>query len=284
MSCGAETEANSLLTTLTQDLDVTIPNVDFSTSEFTFPGGINNPLYNQIQPIDLNQLTEGIINGNGVFDKLMQVIKLHLQEEYKANRISGAEYTKAYISGVDVALQQSMQFLLTKDNAYLQSVQTQVNALKTRTEIETAKLQATSFKIEAQSQKSNYALNKLKLSSESINYCTVKYTLDNMLPQQLSNLISQKNLINEQIESQRGQTTNTRTNGDVITGILGTQKSLYNQQITSYQRDMEVKVAKIYADAFITQKTIDEGLVPPTAFTNATIDDVFSTLKTNANL
>ncbi|MBQ5153795.1 hypothetical protein EGM85_11085, partial [Macrococcus caseolyticus] len=62
------------------------------------------------------------------------------------------------------------------------------------------------------------------------------------------------------------------------------QKELYTQQITSYQRDAEVKAAKLFTDAWITQKTIDEGLTPPNGFTNASVDDVLSTVKRNNSL
>jgi hypothetical protein len=43
-------------------------------------------------------LTTGAINGTGAFDKLMVGVAAQLQGEYDAGRITGAEYTKAYIS------------------------------------------------------------------------------------------------------------------------------------------------------------------------------------------
>jgi hypothetical protein len=45
-----------------------------------------------------------------------------------------------------------------------------------------------------------------------------------------------------------------------------------------------VKASKIFSDAWITMKTIDEGLVPPNGFTNASLDTVLTALKTNNQL
>ena len=88
-------------------------------------------------------------------------------------------------------------------------------------------------------------------------------------------------LVSEQGEAQRAQTLDTRLDGATVTGLLGKQKELYSQQITSYKRDAEVKAGKLWIDAWITMKTIDEGLLPPDQFTNIEINEVLATLKTN---
>ena len=131
-----------------------------------------------------------------------------------------------------------------------------------------------SLQLEALTSKAGYALTKLKLSTESVTYCTAQYNLTNMLPQQLAN-------VKEQTEAQRAQTLDTRTDGVAVVGVLGKQKALYSQQITSYQRDSEVKASKLFTDAWITMKTIDEGLLPPSGFQNSSLDQILTTLKTN---
>jgi len=84
---------------------------------------------------------------------------------------------------------------------------------------------------------------------------------------------------------QRAQTLDTRSDGVTdVEGVLGKQKDLYTQQITSYRRDAETKVAKLFTDAWITMKTIDEGLSPPTGFTNASLDEILGVLKVNNDL
>ena len=306
--CGAETEANALIASLTQDVDFVIHNVDLSGPEYNFPGGTGGPLYQEVTPVTIDQLTTGTTNGTGAFDVIMKSLKAHLQEEYMANRISGAEYTKAYIAMVQSAMDQGVQFVLQKDQAMWAAINAQIAAITGRITMQTAKVQFASIQLEAQTARGNYALTKMKLSTESITYCTaqyqltsmlpvqlskltaekvgqeaqnttLQYTLANILPQQVENLKAQEKLYDEQTEAQRGQTSDNRTDGAIIKGVMGKQKDLYVQQITSYQRDSEIKAAKLFTDAWITQKTIDEGLIAPSGFQNASIDVILANLK-----
>lgn len=65
----------------------------------------------------LTQLTESTINGSGIFDKLMESIKVHLKEEYDSGRIVGKEYSNVYLSALQGTLQQAIAFILGKQTA-----------------------------------------------------------------------------------------------------------------------------------------------------------------------
>jgi hypothetical protein len=67
----------------------------------------------------LSDLTEVSVTGEGVFDKLMQATRAHLDEEFKRNRIRGPEYSTVYVSGLQSAMDQSIRFLLERDNVAL---------------------------------------------------------------------------------------------------------------------------------------------------------------------
>lgn len=56
-------------------------------------------------------------NGNGVFDKLVSAMQAILTQEFKDNRITGTEYSKIFMSSLDSAMNQSMQFTLQKDQS-----------------------------------------------------------------------------------------------------------------------------------------------------------------------
>jgi hypothetical protein len=76
-----------------------------------------------------------------------------------------------------------------------------------------------------------------------------------------------------------------RTDGITpVTGAIGKQKDLYTQQIDSYRKDAEQKVAKMYLDTWITQKTLDEGLNVPDALLNSQIGAVINTVRQNHGL
>jgi hypothetical protein len=284
---GADVLANTLLTSLTAGKDFTVPEIDLDDALFDQPAA-TGPLFEAVPRIDIDQLTTGTVGGAGVFDKLMVSITNHLKVEYAANRISGAEYTKAYIGLVSAALQTAEQFLVAKDSAYWQALLVQAQARTANIEtttarlaLETAKVMLARSQFEASTAEAAYGLTKLKLSTEDAGYANLvkqgeglDFTNDNILPQQ-------EKLLKEQVEAQRAQTSDTRTDGPAVAGSVGKQKQLYDQQITSYKRDAETKAAKMFADAWMTQKTIDEGLLAPDQFTNANVNTLLQALRTN---
>lgn len=362
--CGADIEANELIQSLTTDNDFTIPEVDFNDDVFKFPGDSTGAMYDAVKPLVEGDLTSRMVGGSGLFDGLMVALGSHLESQYDKGRIAGAEYTKAYIAAFEGAMGNAVQFLLSKDSAFWQAQSAQVQAITARVQLETAKVQLAATQLEAMNQKANYALTKMRLATESVNYCIAQFNLTQMLPaqkegQDLSNQIAdynltmlmpaelamsqaqkegqdlsndtatynlaqilpmqlllntaqkegqliandtatynlstrlpkevenlgyQGNMLKEQTEAQRAQTLDTRVDGTAVTGVLGKQKALYSQQIVSYQRDSELKAARIWSDAWITQKTIDEGLVPPDTFTNTNVNAVLQTVRTNNNL
>jgi hypothetical protein len=278
MSCGAETEANTLMTSLTAGTDFSVPAVDFDDPNFQIPEAVVGV---DPEPLSNADLTTGVLNGTGTFDVLMTGIRAHLQNEFEKGRITGDQYAKATIELTAGAMGNAVQFLLGRDQAYWQSKKAQYDAriaqvqvVPARVQLEVAKAELQKHRYEALTHQANYALTKLKLSTESVQFCIAEFNLQNILPAQL-------NLLNEQREAARAQTLNTRSDGTTVIGLIGKQKDLYSQQITSYKRDAEVKAAKLFTDAWITQKTIDEGLLAPNGFINSSLDQVLQTLKQN---
>jgi hypothetical protein len=281
-SCGAEDLANEALIALLGDKDFSVPAVDLSGADFqipTDPPGVGDP-----SGLANTDLTEGKVDGKGTFDALMAGIAAHLREEYDKNRITGEQYTKAYIALTESALGNSVQFLLGRDIAYWNAINAQLQArlaqaalIEARVKVEIAKAQLQVVRMEAANQEANYGLTKMKLATESIQYCIGKFNLEDIMPEQ-------KALVSEQVEAARGQTLDTRRDGTVIIGMMGKQKDLLSQQITSYKRDAETKVMKIFSDAWITMKSLDEGLLPPDSFTNANLDVMLNQLQQNVEL
>lgn len=277
MPCGAEVEANRLLLALTEGEDFTLPDIDMTGPEWDIPGGDDSPIFVEITRLTNDDLTTRVVGGSGSFDALMASASAHLKQEFKEGRITGGEYTKAYIATLEACMGNATQYLLGRDQAYWAAALAQIQAVTARVNLATSQAQYVLTKAQALNAKSEYALTKLKLSTESESYCAALFNVSSILPQQLK-------LMLEQTEAQRAQTLDTRTDGGAIAGSIGKQKELYSQQITSYMRDAEVKAAKLFTDAWITQKTIDEGLVPPEGFTNASLDPILTTLKTNNHL
>lgn len=397
MTCDAAPRAEAILTDLTSGLNFTIPEVDLSGAEFEFPGGVDNPLYKEVTKLTHASLTDGSIEGSGAFDALMRGFKSHLKEEFEKGRITGADYTRAYVELTAAAMAQATQFTLGAEDTFWRAITGQLQGIAARASIEVEKARVISARLEANNLRANYALTTIKLATEDKNYCIADYNLTQMMPMQLqltteqaegaraqtmdtrldgitaiagiagaekelkakqgilveeqtevqraqtmdtrmdgttpisgiagaekelkakqgllveeqtevqraqtmdtrmdgTTLVAglaakQKELTTEQIvliaeqtEAQRAQTLDTRTDGQTVKGAIGKQKDLHTQQITSYKRDAETKAAKLFTDAWTVQKTIDEGLLAPNGFTNNSLDQVLTAIKTNNDL
>lgn len=276
---GADTVANDIFDNVMEGVGVIdIPEVDFTGANFQLPDPAG--LSSEIVRLTNADLTTGQIGGTGTFDVLMAGYKNYLQQEYDKNRITGEMYAKTFIALTEAAMAQGVQYLLGRDASYWAAVTAQQQALAAqaqtitaRIEAETAKLKFATVQVEALRVRAEFALTKLKLATEDQTYGAAAYALENILP-------AQATMAREQAEAARAQTMNTRSDGiTAITGSVGKQKDLYDQQITSYQRDSEVKAAKIFVDAWTVMKTIDEGLLPPSGFNNTTLDAILTTLK-----
>jgi hypothetical protein len=289
MSDPSATRATQILSELTAGVDFSLPAVDLSGAIYQVP----DPGSLSVSPSHLTNadLTTGVIDGTGSFDVLLKGVKAHLTEEFDKGRITGDQYAKFHAELVAGAMQNAVAFLLGRDAAYWQAVTAQQQALAAQAAVVIARIQLESEKVklralnyEMLTNKATYALTELKLATEAVTYDTAKYTLEQMLPSQkalvdaqkadadsqtavnnyqLSDILpTQKKVLSEQAEQTRAQTLDVRSDGSAVIGLIGKQKDLYAQQITSYQRDAEVKAAKIFTDAWITMKTIDEGLLP----------------------
>lgn len=438
IDCGAAVIAQETFTGLTADHTFTLPTVNLATAPYLLPAQTGE-LYDPVVKLTNNNMTTGVINGNGTFDILMSSISAHLKGEFDKQRITGDQYAKAYIELTTAALGTSAQYLLGRDQAYWSAVlvQTQarraeIDAVVAGVQLETSKAQLQIAFYEAYRSEADYALSKMKLATEDAQFCSIKvqtetarynlttmlpeqfiqleYTTDSMLPAQLASiqadtaiksyqrdslmpqelagmvsdkavvdyqvaslmpaqlantqsdtsvkayqvsdilpmtragivadtsikdyqvdtflptqvaglvidnstktytldefmpeqrdgiiadtgikeytlsdmLPQQKLLITEQAQVQRAQTMNTRVDGTTtVVGAVGKQKELYDQQIDSYVKDAQYKVAKMVLDSWITRKTLDDAVTVPNQFNSTEIDEIMILLRANNSL
>jgi hypothetical protein len=64
--------------------------------------------------ISLNDLTS-------TTDTLVELVKVRLNEEFTKGRITGKEYSSVYLGGLNTAIQQSLEFVLQKDQSAAQA-------------------------------------------------------------------------------------------------------------------------------------------------------------------
>jgi hypothetical protein len=393
MPAASGSLADTLFNELKSDANFTLPSVDLTGPSYAFPDPSNSDLYAEIPRLTEGHLTQRKVGGTGMFDALMASVGAHLKGEFEKNRITGKDYTDAYVALTQAALGNAVQYLLASESAYWQArmVQEQAKAAEIqvvgeRVNLAIAKVKLASAQQEAYTLSANYALTKMKLATEDAQFRGIEaqvaqtsyqtaslmpaqltqlqkeieratyelsfllpkeleksnkgievltsqisqttaqkdqvlyqtsailpaqkvgieaetnlknYQLGSLLPAQVANttvdtatktynkdfiLPEQKKLLQEQMEAQRAQTKDTRSDGGTINGTVGKQKDLYEQQITSYKRDAETKVAKMLVDGWTVQRSTDEGVGPPTQLADPQINSLITKLRANLSL
>jgi hypothetical protein len=65
----------------------------------------------------LTTSAEYVVTGTGVFDDLMEAVNIHLSAQFQLGRITGADYATVYLGAVQSSMQQSVAFILGKQQA-----------------------------------------------------------------------------------------------------------------------------------------------------------------------
>lgn len=71
--------------------------------------------------ITIEQVTSGTIEGSGAFDEIMKASQVRLHHEYEKDRIKGTEYSKVYLGAMEAAMQQSIAYVLGRQQASAQA-------------------------------------------------------------------------------------------------------------------------------------------------------------------
>lgn len=254
--------ARNILDSLTQGLNFNVKDVDFDDSKYNLTPELLKALQTPLEKLTTDLITVRKVGGSGIFDAFMEAYSVHLWKEYEDNRITGAEYTKAYMALAQSAMQNAVQFALGKDSAYWNAIGAQVAAITANITNENAKVQLAIAQAQALKTKAEYALTVAKLATEDAQYALVK----------------------ENMEATRAQTSENRTDGPAVAGKTGKEKDLLVKQVWAYERDAEQKTASLYKDIWTTWKGTDENTAAPTNVDLTQIGQVMTTARNNAGL
>ena len=277
--------------------------------------------------ITVQDLTEGTLVGEGVFDKLMASMKPHLQQEYSQNRIKGPEYAEVYLGSLTNVLNTSMQFLLQKARIGLEAKLLEQQIILAELEVQKAQIALEILAIEKEktaeevlqikaqtsligqqelnlkaeilnipkqglmieAQTAVQVQQKLNLQAESLNLPKQGILLDAqaaLSTQQKLNaviegtvLVAQEcklraeydltvnkslqttaeiGLIGQKTATEKAQVQAIGVDAD---SVVGRQKLLYKAQTDGFQRDAELKAAKLLVDTWSARRMSDEGTV-----------------------
>lgn len=251
------TEANLLFTELAGDLDInlTFPQLDLNTDFEIPPGG---PVDATIDPISLDQLTSGVVDGTGIFDVMMKAFTAHIETQSTKGRISSADYAKVYLGGVQTIMEQSIQFLMNKDRSYWDALLVQQNIKLARAQEVRARADIEIAKAAIQQSYYEASLSKLKAYAARNEYAKTKMDLVTGYNEILTSE-QQMKLIHEQVDTARAQTKETLQDGTPILGLMDQERIYKEAQIAQMEEQGALTREQVDVNRAQTKNTLSDG-------------------------
>lgn len=178
-------------------------------------------------PLDIEDFTKVDIKGDGVFDKLLQTFRIHLQEEFDKNRIVGKQYSDAFIQGYLGIERDAIELMLAKEKQALEIklLESQIAGQEKQNQLIDAQIAGIVLDNVAKD------FNNTKMLPEQlaqiikendildVDRQTKGYNLDFILPAQLQNMLAEK----LQTEAQTGLIGSNKLNVDKDTAVKNYQ-------------------------------------------------------------
>ena len=251
-------------------------------------------LSNTTVTLDITKLTECTLEGSGVLDKLLLTARVHLQDEFQQGRITGKEYSNAYIAIYDRMVQSAIAYALAAEKAPYEIAQLEAQTALTeeqrrQVEEETRyRLPAEIQQIQAQTalttqQKANLEADGLNIpkQGELIDAQVIATLREGDLKekqilladkeislkeQQLLLTAEELRLKAEEIEVAKAQvelyaqkviTEKAQVDSSVVGAgsVIDTNNKLLNAQADAYEKEQVIKAVKLAMDTFITGYT-----------------------------
>ena len=180
------------------------------------------------------------IDGTGIFDVLMTAMELRLDEQYDRGRIKGGDYASVYLGLSQSVLQQAIAYTLG-----VQSADKQADLIAEQIIASTA----TTVRNDAN------ATQERAVGAEQVTASTATTTRnDSIAVEQIDKLQAEEALLLQKKFTEDAQILDT-VNAASVLGIIGKQKTLYENQANGFTRDAEQKAMKAFTDVWTVAKS-----------------------------
>lgn len=251
-------DANALFAALTADLtlNLDLPQLDLDT-DFTVPTP-TGPGSDPIPAVTVADLTTAAVDGTGVFDVMMRAVNTHLEAQFQEGRITGADFAKVYLGAITVTQQTATQFVLGKDRAYWENLQSQAQLrlaqaqeVRALADIQIARgeIQKLAYENAEMQLKARTAFNQLASSKMAL---VTGYN-------EILQSENQAKLLEEQVDAARAQTKDTLLDGTPILGVVALEKDLKTAQIEQMQEQGALTREQVDTARAETKNTLADG-------------------------
>jgi len=227
-----------------------------------------------IDPLTTDDVTEVVVSGNGIFDIYMRAGSAQLDEQYKLNRIKGADYAAAHTAMMQLMMTEANKMAVAKVQADIQIemfriefLNKQLQATLLESQIKKTVLEQDSLCIQMEEGLLNGATDRalkklqaektdgeIKMICQQVGELVANGAVDRTLKsKQIAKTIADSTLVKQQREELKANGAVERTLKDVQTCVQTEQKKLYAQQITSFKDKTKIDATKIALDAWAVQ-------------------------------
>lgn len=201
---------------------------------------------------------DSVVGDSGVFPILFGALSESLDEIAGNGYITRDAVAEILARVTPSIIEQSLNFELQKQSATFSTYQAKIAAQNAQAQQQLLATQIGTARAEA---------NRAWLLADQ-----ESYNLDSILP-------ARKRLLDEQAEQAHAATSDTRLDGTAVTGSVGKQKLLFDQQITSYQNSDLLKfMQNVHINTWTVRKSTDVGVAVPDALSDGNFNDAAETL------
>ncbi len=207
--------------------------------------------------INTTAFTSGELEGTGIFDVTMKVAAQHLEREFNAERITGNDYTQAYIAMMGAAMSAATQFALQQELTAAQTAKTQaeLDLIAAQILLSAEQRQATEAERLLTDQKT--VTERAQVDDSPLNTGSVLHSQVALMVEQKLKVVQETALLAQKTDTEKAQIKSIGVDAD---SVIGLQKDLYKEQGKGFATDRKVKGAKLYADVFAIQLNLNEGV------------------------
>ena len=250
--------------------------------------------------LTVRSLTGGEKEGSGVFDELMRTIKSHVHQELAEGRITEKAYSEVYLGALQFALNSATNYALAYEKANKELAVLDEQIKQNQKQNELLELQKEQLRLANSTAQYNLSytlpeqLIQIKKQNEKLigeithvtsqtSYVSAQTALiakqEDLVDEQIRDakdkytnptgginkaqydkLIAEKGIADQKLITEKAQTMDT-VDGIAITGLVGKERNLKQNQADSFLRNAEIQVAKLYSDTFaVMYSTEAEGM------------------------
>jgi len=215
-------------------------------------------------------ITDGCVDGTGIYDVFMQAHMDAIHQEYAKQRIKGSEYSKVYLGGMQQAMQSAVAFALGKGKAAAETELARYAILKASAELCLIEAQIAEMNNKVKLTEIQCWTELSKIHSDPVDVAAAPDLatlrlwgldrIDGTIPinaitgvfqTQMDKTNAEKDLLKQKKTTEHAQTNNGDgvTPDHIYTGQALKQRNLLQRQADGFVRDAEATAAKIRIDA-----------------------------------